>query len=283
MEHPSRQNTIKHVWELLHPRGEFDYDYLGACISIDQELKKLCKPEFLPVLLILHRAVLGEKAKETDDHTILCQRLSSEIDGICMRGKEGDKYSEHRKTGVVPAVNVGSETCMSLSNRLMTPPVKSTIGVLPVSFAFYNAAIPKEFLYNPQYARYRMFGANGIFQNLSSIHDYNFFIDYISSLYSPESAESAEHLDKKNELRRGIDFQLSDPRKVKYYMERFHVESHEDLVADYEREIPEGFFTDAHVKLIMYLHDGFRTGNLDLDVTWDKLCETEYVKSFKPL
>ncbi len=49
-------------------------------------------------------------------------------------------------------------------------------------------------------------------------------------------------------------------------------------------ELAKRFGTELHVfsRFIVYLHDGFRSGRLLLDITWNELCSSTYVSEYVP-
>jgi len=216
--------------------------------------------------MVIYRVVIKEKVPADATHNFLCEKLLTYIDNICIDSPE---YIAYRKAGVVPRPgNIGVETCKTLKSKLI-PMRRLSIMRFPVSFAFYNAPLPDVYKMSEQYGMIVDFFTKGVFNDLTSNRtDWGFYMDY----YGRQSK-------KDDLLRQSINFNLDNSRNVEYLSRRFTEQFFEDRERA-DEPLPDTWFTDAHIKLIMYLHQGFRTGQLPLDIQWEDLCESDYVKKF---
>lgn len=264
MESGHNQNDIQQLWELLYPHAQFNYDYSYSCVAIIKELKNLCNPQFRAILAVIYRAILKEPVPANMDYKELCQRLENYADKLCLRIPE---YTVYRSSGAVPQEKpIGPETCSLLKKMLIFGPIMGFDEQFPVSFFFYNISLPEYQSQGPYYP----FRLKGVLADLMSTRDPMDTIKFFTG-----------HDTDFTKLRRFIDFDAPEVRDIRYLAEDFVKGNYENMVARWRDDDDLPKLSEAVIRMLMYLHQGFRTGKLDLNLKWNELCKTEYVKNFK--
>ena len=258
----TEENEIKELWDLLYPYAKFNYDYSVACVGIIKELKNLCKPQFKAILAVIYRAIIKEIVPENVDQKELCQKLENHTDKLCLKFPE---YTIYRQSGAVPREKpIGPNICNSLRTMLIFRYIMQFTDHFPVSFFFYNISLPEQLSQGPYYP----FRLKGLLSDRMSTNQYNNTIRY----FGGENSDS-------NVFRGYINFDLTDSKEVEYYIENFVKVNYESMVARWRDEMPK--VNQSLIAMTIYLHQGFRTGALDLNIKWDDLCKSDYVKNFK--
>lgn len=82
---------IGKVYEMLFPYGEYDYNPVKACYSINRELKNLCNDKMRHILIIIAK-YLKYKIKHDTSTQEICQMIQNDIYDKCFNlSNENDK------------------------------------------------------------------------------------------------------------------------------------------------------------------------------------------------
>jgi hypothetical protein len=99
---------IKLLYKMMFPLGQFNEDYLSACLNIRREIKNMCKPELkLPLLMIIAALDMTPKPTINTKLSELCRIIRINTENYCLglKGQESAQTLIHMKTGAIPHEN----------------------------------------------------------------------------------------------------------------------------------------------------------------------------------
>ena len=109
-----QDKTIKTVYEMMYPYGDYNYDPAFSCIAINRELRKLCRENMRHVLLIIAR-YLEFKFDQIDTTEYICGKIQNKIMETCLSYDLSDedraKFIIGTKTGIVGTGNDDDANC----------------------------------------------------------------------------------------------------------------------------------------------------------------------------
>lgn len=117
------ESIIKNLYELVFPYLDFpEGDYIGACIRLRREIKKICHVEMRIPLLMLGR-VAGMKFNPETPLIEICSKVQDYLINTCLKLDDSIEQTAlitHWGLGVAPHV-IQSEACNIISYDLQTP------------------------------------------------------------------------------------------------------------------------------------------------------------------
>lgn len=258
---------IQKLYELVHPYSKFNYDYVQACISLRREIKKLCRPENKPLILVLTRAMSPQNIPDPKDGVKeLCGKLFQQFTSNCLSIDliSSSKIAMNYGLGVIPSSDTytGSEICKSLINGL------NNVEIEDLSVVEYFYGVSSEF------GEITGLFEDKVWINVKGENRLDIVYRVIKSL---EKGDNTHRHTFQQWLDFDPTFDLSDFITFYGFLG--------DILEMQGMEV--GLATDAYDSLtsvdrnfIKYIHEGFRTGQLKYSVKWKDLCSQDYIKAF---
>lgn len=95
---------VSDLYRMMFPLGEFNGDYISACLNMRREIKNMCKNEFkLPLLMIISVLQMTPKPTLSTPVSELCRTVRINLENYCLglQNQEGASTLIHMKTGTI--------------------------------------------------------------------------------------------------------------------------------------------------------------------------------------
>src|SRR5665647_1705166 len=95
---------VSNLYRMMFPLGEFNGDYISACLNMRREIKNMCKNEFrLPLLMMISVLQMTPKPTLSTPISELCRTVRINLEDYCLGlgDQEGAQTLIHMKTGTI--------------------------------------------------------------------------------------------------------------------------------------------------------------------------------------